>query len=420
MIEKFAATCAMTLYRLIFFSLGIVSFLTRAIPRRRSSICFIGHQGLYNGNAKFFCEFLSNNEPKEFLQSANLKIYFFVRQTPHGYDNNDEIDLVQFSGTRGLLRCAKLMWGARLIVLTTPGLLWKMRWIFGGAATVVLLSNGVPLKAPGVLSNNFTPVKALKYKSYWRDIDQIWVSSTLERYVAASSLDISIDRIRVTGSARQSVFDLQGFDDRTSAAKTRLRQELAIPSSTTRIVLIALTQRAYKGGFDWTALQSLRRLTGFSEEKFYKYLKTNNIQIVIRNHFLTSDNPEERSSDNISFMPPSLIPELNDVIAGFDVVITDYSGLYLDILKWPISIGLLRFPGDDFCSRRGLVLPDEFLNADLKISSWNELCSLLDQREPTPMAMQNRALLHNLFFEIENSQALDNNWNTIRSLLKIK
>ena len=373
-----------------------------AYPFPRKNIVFFGHQGHYSGNAKFVFEHINKTIPK--LRSRT----FFL--TWKGSEVNREN--VYCMADLKLWEKARILLGAKVLVITTPGWYWKQRFFLSAASKKILLSNGFPLKSPGLLSKNFDRIKKLKYYFYWRDISIVVTSSTFESYLASSSLRLNIYKFKVLGSARQCslAFSL----DKEAVQRKMLQNILSLSDTNTKLVLYAPTHRDFQSDIG----DPLFELINMSSKDFIyvnSFLRDNNITLILRAHYLGSLSLDLSKYNNIKYMNADIISDLTDVIHGFNSYLTDYSGFYLDLLDVKKNIGLLRLKNDDFISKRGLVVDEHILNLGTKISTIDQLLGFISANITQKQFDKNKSF-KKLFFEVGNNNALNNNVEFIKEL----
>jgi CDP-glycerol glycerophosphotransferase (TagB/SpsB family) len=403
------------IYILIMFKLvSLIGLTLSIIPHRRKYIVFIGHHGRFNGNSKYLYSALSDKMNALISAPNNMKIIFIVKSGMENIDKNSLKNILfKVSSKRDWLQYFLYLWFAKALVITTPGYDWKSRRVFAFKAKTILVSNGIPLKSPGILSKNFDSIKSIKYTSFWSDIDQLWVSSQFERYMASSSLEYPIEKIFINGAARQTIFARENFNNNKSQAKEKIKHILGDVITGKRIVLVALTHRDYMKDANFGAFDSIEKLYGYNSTDFIEYLVQNKIHLVIRDHALGKSKKYEKYEKISSYIGHEILPELNDIILAFDVIITDYSGLYLDLLKLDIQLGLLRFPTDKFVKERGLILPDKVLSGPLVIESMESLLNLFIKEGVDNSIWEFRKGLSNLFFEVDFLKCIDKNLECI-------
>jgi CDP-glycerol glycerophosphotransferase (TagB/SpsB family) len=402
---------------------SLISFIGKGlsfIPRNRNYVVFLGHQGYFNGNAKYIFEGCQETLGVDFSIKNSINFLFIVRKGLKLYKKEGPCySQLEIVNKPDWIKYVYYMWRAKVVVITTPGYDWKIRRLFSAGSSIILVSNGIPLKSPGILSKNFDSVKKLKYISYWSDIDQIWVNSQFERYAASSSLKFPIERVRIVGAARQKIFSSNEHCQKKEKARKLLNLISDGVTTNKKIVLVALTQRAYTKDGEYGALESISKLLNYDRECLLSQLSKNNIHLIVREHFLTNGKSKDTLEGMCSYIGADILPELNDIILAFDVVVTDYSGLYLDILKLDIKIGLLRFPGDEFIANRGLILPDNILSGPLKIESMESFVDLLKSKKTSNDIKRFRDSLSNLFFEVEFNKCLDSNLKALKKEIKL-
>lgn len=389
------------LFKFFYWGIRGLSFVISLMPRRRRYIVFLGHNGAYSGNARYLFESYCEKH-KQSDSVANLKPVFVVESL---IDKSNDGYLYEKSKSK--LGFWKLLFLSKVCCITTPGDSWVARDLLCRGNRILLLSNGTPLKSAGVLSKNFSKEKKVKYRYFWKNISHIVVGSTFEKYLASSTLGVAPERIQVLGAARQFKFDPSTFNESKEKNRKIILERYGLPEGS-RLVLYAPTQRAYKSDFGQTDMGILGDIDRFELQSFGLFLEKNNIYLFKRFHSLASNKETQISDKRIIEFSSASIPDVNEYISAFDFLISDYSGIYLDLLALPIKLGLIRVSDDDFVGRRGLILPDKFLNVCETISSIESLCQFLVNAQNSEI-MVRKKMLRDLFFEVPEDKCLENN-----------
>lgn len=321
-------------YKIYFFFIHILGslifILSLLVKKNKNQYLFIGHLGSEFGTSYNLFINMKKNYNSNFIVFKNGKYYS-----------------LNIFGDKEILnhfKICKIFYFSKNIIITTPGYLWFYRKIFSKYSNIILATNGFPLKEPGLISRNFTFEKKIKYEFFWSDIKKTLVSSRLEKYLASSSLNIDINKFRVIGPARL-------FYKKKKTIKNYITKNFLINlTAKTKFILVAPTHRSFNSKY-----KNIIEVF-FKNQNVNSFLKKYNLVMVIRGHVKESITFQE--SSRIKVINSDLIADISEYLNSFHYLITDYSGIYLDLLDTNIKIGLLRLKGDDFELKRGTSIPD--------------------------------------------------------------
>ena len=381
---------------LLFFSSFIAKLLSNIfllIFKKKSYAIFIGHKGTFSGNAAAIFESFNHKSVKKIFILFRNKKYFIK------YPNNNKREINYFE-------LLLLFFNSKIIVTTTPGFIWFPRKLLGSFAITIHVGNGFPLKEPGLISRHFKNYKKEKYRFFWDDFNYIFCGSRLEMYLSSSSLSIPIKKFKVTGNARNIYM---GTKDIREKIKT-IYPELPL---FTKLILYAPTHRSFESKINDSLSEVLKKKDAI--KKFNLKLAQKKIILFTRSHYVFSENIPD--SSNIYSLNADKIDDINPFLYSFDSLITDYSGIFLDLLGNEFKIGLIRLEGDDFEINRGLALPDIWTSNIFKITNLEELISFVES--PKESNYKNQSLA-NLFNEYDGETSLKNCLNAINIILKNK
>ena len=322
--------------------LRLLRIITRFFPRNRKYILFLGHNGNNSGNAVL------------------LYKYYLEK----GVEN-----LVLLNSTHSKWQIIKFFWNSKKVFISTPGKFWLLRYLRADNSKVYLLSNGMTLKAPGRLSQNFNEYKWNKYSVKWLDIDEFHATGSLERYFVAASIPFPIEKIRTNGTMREVYIKEQ---DRV-ICRNKILELLNLEDRDQQICLTALTQRQYLS--NWSSSDAITSICTF--EKLDNICVNNNTLFLIRDHSLASES-ETLHLRNIILFNSDMIEDINDVISGFDKIITDYSGVFMECLNYDhMQFAFLHVSHLDFVRERGTLLEDSFYRFLPTLRSMEDLTNFI-------------------------------------------
>lgn len=390
----------------LFFS--IVSFPIKLFDfmnfSKRDEIVFYGYHGRYNGNAKALYEYYlkidSELKPVWLLDSRDCdldidksKVYFLPSK------KSSLLEHFKF-----LFKLHK----AKVIVVTSVGDLHIYRMLLlKKKHKEVLLPHGISLKLNGIMAKHLDK----EQKKIWIDIpkrfDMISVASRIDKYSISSGFRFDPNKIKITGPQRRdnqitSISYKQKLDIKKELLK-KIKLESKI-SNETNLLLYAPTHRDHKV-VDYT-FSLLENIENFDLNDLNDYLVKKNTVLFLREHMVSKYDKDKIKDDvkslkNIFFLTPQLLPEVESFVLAFDVIITDYSGIYLEWLESGISLAFIPFDLKEYKEKRGLTLPDNIMYPGPLILSQSDFYEYLDHMKiQDEKYKEKRIFLSSLLFEV--------------------
>ncbi|MCR8922115.1 CDP-glycerol glycerophosphotransferase family protein [Dasania sp. GY-MA-18] len=246
----------------------------------------------------------------------------------------------------------------------------ELRGLYGMLKPKVInLWHGIPLKGMCNLDYKFKRSSLAKLFKRGLGIDAFCVSSMTERALIAGCFLMDAQRIKVTGIPRN--------DWLTSPAE-QLPQDLAADQSKLKallngkkLILYAPTFRDYD-----------RKACGFTTETITQLkaiLAQHNAVLGIRAH------PRDQGlfspfidNTNVLDLDYRHYPELNTVMRNTDILITDYSSLWVDFLLLDKPIVGYAFDMEQYQGARGLLYDYENQFPGPLTQTWPQLASTLE------------------------------------------
>lgn len=263
------------------------------------------------------------------------------------------ISWVRKDSLRGLWLTAR----ARVIVVT-HGFGDVQRYAVAGAF-IVQLWHGIPLKRIGLDSAETTRtgrgfagavlrrIVAALYRRTTRQICLLPASSHLVRGRLETAFALPDHRIPVTGEPRVDVLSQGLPEERRRTARTHLERALGRPLGARRVVLYAPTWRdgeadpAVPDEGEWAAIAAaLERLDGV---------------LLVRSHPLgQGDYTPSLPTDRVAALGSDRAADVTPLLAGVDVLVTDYSSLAFDAALVPLPVLFFAPDLEAYTARRGL------------------------------------------------------------------
>jgi CDP-glycerol glycerophosphotransferase (TagB/SpsB family) len=287
-------------------------------------------------------------------------------------------DAVLTSSARGLWLTLRAQ-----VVVVTHGFGDVNRYGIRGAF-VVQLWHGIPLKlihldSPATLRSSILPrSKAMRWlleRMYRRAASAIRMmpaASELSARRLRTAFGLPADRVVVTGDPRDDVLLRGDAHQRTAAAKATLGDLLpAAPLEGARVVLYAPTLR--EGDPD-PAVPTAAQWTLIGD-----YLAATNSVLLLRSHPLGIGEyaAGPASSDRIWMFGKQLRSDATELLAGVDVLITDYSSIAFDFALTGGSLFFLAPDRESYALSRGLYEPYPTFSGGREVTTWEDLIALM-------------------------------------------
>ena len=260
------------------------------------------------------------------------------------------------SSLRGLWRTAR----ARVIVVT-HGFGDVNRYAVSGAF-VVQLWHGIPLKRIGLdspetlrLPGPLARVRALRplqrvlgamFRGAARRIRILPAASHVVRGRLESAFALPDERVPVTGEPRVDVLSQGTAEQRRAHARTAIASAAGQIPDAAALVLYAPTWRdgavdpAVPTEGEWRALIAL--------------LDRHDAVLLVRSHPLgAGEYRPAATTDRVRLLGSDLAPDVTPLLAGIDVLVTDYSSIVFDAALVPVPAVFLAPDVDAYSRTRG-------------------------------------------------------------------
>lgn len=310
----------------------VIQFLDLIYPKNDKLIIFGSNTGEYaSGSPHAMYQYIKNNHPEygvcyylPFSEKSGLKEQF-------GY----------------MLRLIPKFLNAKFLISSHPTtdffpLGWSRR------KTLINVWHGVPLKSlfyadPGDNESNLKKIRKMVNRT-----SIFTVSSKLESALIAECMLMDPRKIRVTGHPRNDAL----INQNDVPGKKKIHQILKDIPQDVKIILYAPTFR--RG--DETRFFPF---PDFDQDDLNQFLKDNNSIILIRGHVYNQlDESTDIFTDRIIDFGFNVCNDVNSILGEVDVLITDYSSIYIDYLILNRPCIFIPYDLEDYKKGRGLLLDD--------------------------------------------------------------
>ncbi len=286
----------------------------------------------YNYNSKYLFEYVKEHLPQItplfVINEANLR-----RELSEQYGEQYFIETESKEGIRRVLEAGVWFTSAGLPVYGTG--LEKNRLI-------VNLWHGVPLKKIALMDPNLKKAARIYFKKIFSE-NYTWILTTARELVPvmAKSFQVSEDRLRVWGQPRNDcIFDPP---DRKQVLKGIYRD---LPEYK-KVVLYAPTFRDYGN-------TRLFPFGDFDKKIFEDFLEQEKILLLLRLHIKEAAAADAYVSSRIRRFGSDEAGDVTGMLGMFDLLITDYSSIYIDYLLTDKPLMFLPYDRERYLDGRGM------------------------------------------------------------------
>ncbi|MDO4556080.1 MAG: CDP-glycerol glycerophosphotransferase family protein [Lachnospiraceae bacterium] len=206
---------------------------------------------------------------------------------------------------------------------------------------IVNLWHGVPLKKIALMENQSSILQRLYFKWIFSgNYSDILTTSDQLIPIMAESFGVEREKIKVWGQPRNDL--LFQRKDREELIRELYGTKMAIQ----HLILYAPTYREFGGTV-------LFPFDDMDYEVLTDFLKRNQIMLLIRYHLEEQDN-QCLEGEWIRTVNEDKAADIMEVLSAFDMVITDYSSIYIDFLLMERPLLFLPYDKEEYLKKRGM------------------------------------------------------------------
>lgn len=368
-------------------------FLDSIIPKKKNLLIFAAHRG------ERFCD----NSKHLFLKF--LKFY------------KNEFEIIWISAKKDVYKkVAKEVGNVHSIYLYSLGGLWKLarsRVIFFTHGTgdipyfkfsfrkkLVLLWHAISFKMTGLLDPKMKKKDKRKWQRETNRYSFIISSSDIDRYVKSCCFGVSVEKIKITGLPRNDML-YESLKDKSLISKYKFLEG--------KIILYAPTYRR-EGEAKFFPFPDFDPffLNTFLEEK--------NAYILLRSHY-HENIPNEKLPliKRIYYTDWEKFEDVQEILLITDILITDYSSIFLDFLILNRPIIFIPYDKENFFKNRKLLYEYEIITPGPKIKTQKELIFWIEKFLTNKEEYQKeREIIRSLFHKFSDGCSYKRIYNLIK------
>ena len=373
---------------LSFILIDLITLFTRVLEgffskdKNLITIFFTEHN--FADNSRYFLEYLYSNTDHEYDVKVLVKYKVLYDEISLKYPN-----ITYYSKS---LLGVKLFLKTKNIVIShgSDASYFFPYFLDIKSKNIINLWHGIPLKR---LSLQVKGIRESKSRSRFQKFTSICAASTFEQFLLASCFEMHIDDIWITGTPR---------NDYLLYPNNELLQEHSYLNK--KVILYAPTWREYgdRSLFFPFEDKDLERLNAF--------LETQDAYLLIRGHRQEmeriSENYGEEKLSRILPAHQEFFPDAQRLLAHVDVLVTDYSSIYLDFLLLDKPMIFIPYDLEQYQSYRGFLFDFDTHTPGDKVGTQAEFMESIDRALNKPeLGATERAQMKNLFHTYEDGKS---------------
>lgn len=287
----------------------------------------------FNYNSKYIFEYILYNEPQ-------ITPYYIINENTLRKELKEKYGDQYFITTKSISGILTVL--SSRVWMTSAGLpLYGIG--LGKQRIIVNLWHGVPLKKIALMENNYGALKKLYFKKIFSD-NYTYILTTSDRLVKImkDSFAVNEDKIKVWGQPRNDIL----LEEKNLDVIKMLYPNF---NGNQKLILYAPTYRDYGD-------VKLFPFDDYNKNVLNQFLEENNSYLLIRTHiYEDSNNNIDRYLDNrIKILDNKIVDDIMDVLNLFDVLITDYSSIYIDYLLLDRPMIFIPYDKKEYLNKRGM------------------------------------------------------------------
>ena len=323
----------------------------------------------------------------------------------HVIENNPEIKARFVINDDALRNSLKQKYGDYFVeTKTIAGIINALTagvWIISSGFPILLLFSsykrivfnvwhGVPLKSIGLSENSISKFKKAYIKLFHsRNYSFLSVPSSKLNEVFSKSLGMKKEKIQVLGQPRNDMlFRKINFSD------WLLKNKIEFPTYK-KLIFYAPTFRDNKDIY-------LFPFEDFDINQLNEWLTKNEYVIILRLHQSDkTDISKFLNSERIILFNDKIVDDIMDILSCLDMLITDYSSIYIDYLLMNKPVMFLPYDYSEYVSERGLLFDYQKFTPGPKPTIFNDFIGEIDKLlEDEHYFLSERININNFFNEI--------------------
>ncbi|MCI1880878.1 MAG: CDP-glycerol glycerophosphotransferase family protein [Sporolactobacillus sp.] len=310
---------------------------------------------------------------------------------------------------------------AQDVIITTEGNYPFKKDHIDKQQKVIELWHGFPLKAMGMMDASETNKNQIA--SYWRNVDAVISYSDIYNRSMEKCFGIPQDKFYITGSPRNDLlFQTDGKQKLTKIFKMNepIGQERFIFYMPTWRHTNRLNRSDGKLNID-----HLFGMNEFNQVEFETFLKRHHYKLIVKLHPADESVllPHLQNSSTVYLLTTDLLEKNNmdiyDLLAGADMLITDYSSVYFDFLLLDRPLVFTPVDLQAYQQSRGFILQpyEEWTPGPKAISQEKLQQEISHSLQDKNYYHEERAKIKNMIHHYQDDRSTERTWQCILHFL---
>ena len=298
--------------------------------------------------------------------------------------------------SRNTMEFARALRSSRIVFLKGRNYIERYRWFDRNEnRSYVHCDHGIVTKAVGAYTRTKSTISRPSvpdfFPSLFRDIDVDSVESDVEKHSKASAYRLNPNRFATYGYPR---FDrIRRLRDGT--AEPILPPDVKADLSDDDVFRILFAPTTHDN------VEAFPFMSGDKEE-LWQFLEENDIELYIRMHLYQEEGgfyDEIIDGETVKYAGHHASPASIELLPYFDMLLTDYSSIYMEFLPFDRPIAFIDSYHEQFVQSNGLMFDYDRYFPGKKVSELDEFCSyVLSCRDGDDGFSQERQFVRKVFF----------------------
>ena len=336
----------------------IYGFFHSLMKKNHNTFFFISSGRMFNDNIRVFYDYVSKlNNQEVILLIFDKSLFNQLKAT-----SENIYYAFSFSGFYQFLKHQKI-----IIDNGDARLFFFPYYLHPKFQIIINLWHGIPLKRLGkTIDKRRKDSFDIQFQTYSYFI----VSSEFEKELIKSCYSVDKE-ILVTGSPRNDYF---------FQIKNNIHKEYTYLSK--KVILYAPTWREYENNSSFFPFEDK------DLNKLNKFLEDNDTYILLRGHYEEMSKVkfiyDENKFNRILPAHSEIFPDTHSLLVHVDILVTDYSSIYLDFLLLDKPIIFIPYDINEYIVHRGFLFDYEEYTPGVKVNSQKSFIRALNTLLKTP------------------------------------
>ncbi len=339
------------LYLVAFIFYPFIFLLDFIVPVKKGRILFYSKGGRFYDNPRYLYEYILKNKIgwHPVWISKEMDDYRMIKEK---YGSQY---VLLACGLKGYLKIFLLYLTSSVVIIRGKADIWLVRRFMSRKNRIIInLGHGIPLKKVGILTPRNQSISKAEIMMR-RSVDYYIVTSEIERYVRSACFYVHAKSFAVTGFPRNDA--MYKRLNKEKEIRAELKQLLKTDIYFSKVLLYAPTHRDEEGAARFFPFSD------YKEKELNDFLEENELLVLLRTH--SDENAFGRNKDSagnnvqnnprIFCVPHSILMDVNEILPGVDVLLTDYSSIYFDYLLCDKPVVFIPYDLHEYKQYRGLL-----------------------------------------------------------------